>query len=184
MSAKNRGAKVAPHEFYPTPKKATQAILGELDPLWMRMDASKRIYVGRKWGEPCAGDSSIIAELIGMGVEPSSIEWAELREGKDYLKDGLTGQVSAIITNPPFSLATQFIDRSLEEADFVAYLLRLNFWGSRKRKDWWQGKEPTHQFTLSERPSFTGKGTDATEYAWFVWDRLGLCKRPPGMYVI
>jgi hypothetical protein len=174
MSAKNRGAKVAEHEFYPTPRATVESLINEVT--W----PSKATY-----GDPCAGDSAIMIPFVKMGLsEPWWWEWAEIREGKDYLKDGLTGPVDAIITNPPFSLATDFIDRSLGEALFVAYLLRLNFWGSRKRKDWWQGKEPTHQFTLSERPSFTGKGTDATEYAWFVWDRLGLCKRPPGMYVI
>lgn len=177
MSAKNRGTVVAPHEFYPTPRKTVESLIRELD----LSDLSK----DNKFGDPCAGDSAIIVPFVKSGItEPRQWEWAEIREGKDYLKDGLTGRVDCIITNPPFSLATQFIDRSLEEAGFVAYLLRLNFWGSRKRKDWWQGKEPTHQFTLSERPSFTGKGTDATEYAWFVWDRFGLCKRPPGMYVI
>jgi hypothetical protein len=117
-------------------------------------------------------------------VEPRQWEWAEIREGKDYLKCGFSSHVDGIITNPPFSLATDFIDRSLSEADFFAYLLRLNFWGSKKRKGWWQGKSPSHQFTLSERPSFTGKGTDATEYAWFVWDNIGLCLKKPGMYVL
>ena len=30
---------------------------------------------------------------------------------------------------------------------------------------------PTSLFVLSKRPSFTGKGTDATDYAWYVWDK-------------
>jgi hypothetical protein len=174
MSAKGRGSKVADHEFYPTPPSAIQSLLNELE----QPDSFFR------WGEPCAGDGVIIAEVWKrFRVEPSQWEWAELREGKDYLKQGLTGRVDCIITNPPFSLATSFLDKSLE-SPFVAYLLRLNFLGSGKRKDWWQGKEPTHLFTLSKRPSFTGKGTDATEYAWFVWDHLGLCKRDKGVYVI
>jgi hypothetical protein len=176
MSAKGRGAVVREHEFYATPRSAIESFLLELDGSMVRQ---------MKWGEPCAGDNAIINAMWRIHkVEPSQWEWAEIREGKDYLKDGLTGCVDGNITNPPFSLATDFIDLSLEDAFFNAYLLRLNFFGSKKRKDWWQGKEPTHLFTLSERPSFTGKGTDATEYAWFVWDGIGLCKRKPGMYVI
>lgn len=175
MSAKGRGARVVESEFYPTPQATVESLIAELDLADTTM----------KWGDPCAGSSDIIMPFIKKGLtEPMDWEWAEIREGKDYLKEGMTGGVSCIVTNPPFSLATQFIDRSLQEADFVAYLLRLNFWGSKKRKEWWQGKEPTHQFTLSQRPSFTGKGTDATEYAWFVWDGLGLCRRKPGMYSI
>lgn len=176
MSAKGRGSIVAPHEFYATPRATVESLIKELtfDP-WHSL----------KYGDPCAGNSDIIIPFVKGGyTEPMDWEWAEIREGKDYLTEGMTGEVDCIVTNPPFSLATQFIDRSLGEADFVAYLLRLNFWGSKKRKEWWEGKEPTHQFTLSQRPSFTGKGTDSTEYAFFVWDRLGLCRRPPGMYVI
>ena len=30
---------------------------------------------------------------------------------------------------------------------------------------------PTALHVLSKRPSFTGKGTDATDYAWYVWDK-------------
>lgn len=178
MSAKNRGAKIAPHEFYPTPRKAVESLIDEV-----RFGA---LHSAEKFGDPCAGDGAIMVPFVKNGItEPRQWEWAEIREGRDYLDDGMTGKADIIITNPPFSLATQFIDQSFKgDPIFIAYLLRLNFWGSRKRRDWWQGKEPTHQFTLSERPSFTGKGTDATEYAWFVWDGLGLCKRPPGMYVI
>jgi hypothetical protein len=180
MSAKGRGAVVREHEFYATPVSAIEAILRELDGARAKQ---------MKWGEPCAGDGAIINAMWRIHkVEPSKWEWAEIREGKDYLKGGLTGEVDGNMSNPPFSLAVDFINQSLSEAGFVAYLLRLNFWGSKKRKEWWQEMQEatpvTHQFTLSERPSFTGKGTDATEYAWFVWDGIGLCNRKPGMYVI
>lgn len=30
-------------------------------------------------------------------------------------------------------------------------------------------RHPSDVFVLPRRPSFTGGGTDATEYAWFVW---------------
>jgi hypothetical protein len=34
--------------------------------------------------------------------------------------------VSAIITNPPFSLAQEFVERALDHCGYVAYLLRTN----------------------------------------------------------
>ena len=182
MSAKGRGAVVVPHEFYATPRKTVESLINELQTDIFKASSG---FGSAKFGDPCAGNNDIIIPFVkGDYTEPSDWEWAEIREGKDYLEGGMTGEVDCIITNPPFSLATEFIDRSLQEAQFVAYLLRLNFWGSKKRKEWWQGKEPTHQFTLSERPSFTGKGTDATEYCWLVWDKAGLCRRDPGMYVV
>lgn len=208
MSAKGRGAQSRVSGNYPTPPGPINSFLDELYPLALP---------NLRWGEPCAGDGAIIREMLKRGVEPSKWEWAEIREGKDYLLGGMTGRVDAIITNPDFSIAQEFIERSLREAKFCAYLLRLNFFGSRKRREWWQGKEPTHLYTLAERPSFVdvckgnkskgikqcgasylkdegrskcncggniGPGTDATEYAWFVWDGLGLCKRDPGMHII
>ena len=212
MSAKGRGTIVIPNEFYSTPEATIKALCNELE-----LSQSERDSL--TFGEPCIGEGHIqrvVTEELGIHLP---WEWAELSKGRDYLTEGLTGAVDCIITNPPFSLASQFIDQSLEEASagFTAYLLRLNFFGSRRRHDWWQGKEPTHLFTLSERPSFVdvckgkksagirpckssyrkeenrkicdcggivGAGTDATEYAWFVWDNAQLCKRDPGMYVI
>lgn len=169
MSATNRGAVRRESDFYPTPAETTKSLINELD-----LKTAKYFV----WGEPCCGDNAIIN---ASGLE--QWEAIDIKNGDDYLQCGLS-DVDAIITNPPFALAKEFIEKSLGEAEFVAYLLRLNFLGSQKRHDWWQGKEPTHLFTLSKRPSFTGKGTDATEYAWFVWDRIGLCKREPGIYVI
>ena len=163
------------HDFYATPGWVTDLLIAELVP---------QCY-GFKWGEPAAGSGAIIERFVLAGGEPSAWEWAELTEGRDYLKDGLTGKVDWIIANPPFILAQEFITRSLGEAKFNAYLLRLNFFGSKKRKQWWRTRIPTHLFVLSERPRFVyGKGTDATEYAWFVWDYVGLCRRRPGIYVI
>lgn len=182
MSAKGRGAKVREHEFYATPRSAIEPFLLELDADRVR---------SMRWSEPCAGDNAIINEMWRTHkVEPMQWGWCEIREGKDYLTNYIDeiGVVDGIITNPPFSLAVDFINTSLKHSDFTAYLLRLNFWGSKKRKEWWQEMQETipvtHQFTLADRPSFTGKGTDATEYAWFVWDGINLCNRRPGMYVI
>ena len=167
MSATNRGAVRRERDYYPTPSECTWALMKEII-----------IPIGSVLCEPCAGDGAI----------PDASNWpewvyAEIEEDIDYLNTDFNF-VDGIITNPPFSLAQEFLEKSLREADFVAYLLRLNFLGSQKRKLWWQDKTPTHLYVLSKRPSFTGNGTDATEYAWFVWDKQGWCKRDPNIYVI
>ncbi|WP_436663579.1 hypothetical protein ACOALA_13645 [Alicyclobacillus acidoterrestris] len=87
-----------------------------------------------------------------------------------------------IITNPPFSLAQEFVEKSLTLANCVIMLLRLNFLASGKRKEFWEKHPPTAIHVLTKRPSFTGTGTDATDYAWFVWDTTGRQKR--GLYWI
>jgi hypothetical protein len=92
----------------------------------------------------------------------------------------------AIVTNPPYNLALPFIEKAIrshvakpneqsidvpydsEPSIDLAFLLRLNFLGSQKRADFHRA-HPCDVFVLPRRPSFTGGGTDATEYAWFVW---------------
>lgn len=217
MSAANRGAVRRLQDNYQTPLPAIEALARELEPHRARI---------MTWAEPAAGDGNIISAFWRLlGVQPGAWRWAEIMEGRDYLADGIADHrgdgwgpatpygLRGIVTNPPYlgDLPQRFVDRSLDEAPFVAYLLRQGFRGSQKRRDWWQGKEPTHLFTLAERPSFmdacTRKGcattlpadvysrcpkcggtvraaADAADYEWFVWDRVGLCLRRPGVYVV
>jgi hypothetical protein len=85
--------------------------------------------------------------------------------------------VDLILTNPPFSLAKEFIEHSVVLAPTVLMLLRINYLGSIGRHKWWKQYTPTALHVLSKRPSFTGKGTDATDYAWYVWDKSERLKR-------
>lgn len=165
MSATNRGRKRNKNDFYPTPGWCVDELLSELKPVTLH-----------SFCEPCRANGQIFDR-----VNAKRKLWAELSDGRDYLKRQYG--VQAIITNPPFSLAQEFLEKSLREAQFVAYLLRVNFIGSQRRFEFWQGNEPTHLFGLSRRPDFSGGG-DACEYAWFVWDYLDLCIRRPGLYAI
>jgi hypothetical protein len=165
MSATNRGSERIPKDFYPTPEWAVDVML----PLF---DFSKCSC----FLEPCRG-SGVIYNKVPM----KNKQWAELSKGRDYLKDLYDlPENSIIITNPPFSLALEFLGKSLWEAGTVCYLLPLNFLGSIKRHEFWKANPPTHLFPLSRRPSFTGKGTDACDYAWFVWDCQDICEHPKG----
>lgn len=87
--------------------------------------------------------------------------------GEDFLQDHHNR--ACVVTNPPFSLAQEFVQHSLEVADETFMLLRLNFLGAQKRADWWKTHEPDAIFVLSERPDFTGEGGDSCEYGWFYW---------------
>ncbi|MEO6575502.1 MAG: hypothetical protein ABIP89_16760, partial [Polyangiaceae bacterium] len=76
-----------------------------------------------------------------------------------------------VISNPPFSLAQAFVQKSLDLAKptraTVAVLLRLAFLESKKRAKF-HADNPSDVFVLTERPSFTGDGkSDSCAYAWF-----------------
>lgn len=87
----------------------------------------------------------------------------------ELAKDIEDKSIDLIITNPPFVLAMEFIKESIRIAKKVAMLLRLNFVRGENRDEFMRETKPSI-LALADRPSFTGRGTDATEYGWFVWD--------------
>lgn len=166
MSATNRGSKRHPNDFYSTPIYSTESLLNVLN-----------LNNVQSFLEPCKGDGAIY-DLINVPEK----NFAEISLGINYFNEQYKN-IDLIITNPPFSLAKDFLIKSLSEAKSIFYLLRLNYLGSKDRVSFWQNNKPTHVLVLSARPSFT-KGTDATEYAWFGWDHLGICKLDPGIHVL
>lgn len=177
MSATNRGAVRREADFYETPPESVEALLRSY----------KAIEYGDKILEPSAGSGAIIQVLRSLGYD-NDIDAVEIRPEEtvnlyrsgatdvfieDYLKFSKR-KYDLIIGNPPYSLAQEFIDKSLElltPGGRLVFLLRTNFLESEKRFNWWSDKIPSGLYVLHKRPSFTGKGTDATSYSWFIWDR-------------
>jgi hypothetical protein len=79
-------------------------------------------------------------------------------------------ELDLLITNPPFSLAMEFIlhARKIFPGTPLCFLLRLNFLESQKRASFFKTAMPD-VYVLPKRPSFMGNGTDATGYGWFIW---------------
>lgn len=163
------------YDSYPTPTWCTEAIVRQI--VW---GDSARIF------EPCAGEGAIAEVLVsrdcGRVLAADINPDARMGNGVDFLKNDDSERYDFIITNPPFSLAQEFVEKSLTLANCVIMLLRLNFLASKSRKEFWEKHPPTAIHVLTKRPSFTGSGTDATDYAWFVWDTTGRQKR--GLYWI
>ena len=194
MSATNRGTVKNENDFYPTPEYTIDSILEEID--------FSKVHSFR---EPCRGNGAIYDKVL-----ITKKDYYELSEGKDYLVGSAAERVDLILTNPPFSLAKEFIEKAIKESDTVCMLQRVNFLGSQIRKAFWHKYPPTHLFVLAQRPKFIAKCTkckpsnnyststtkcpvcgskvnpasDATEYAWFVWDKKNVFKRSNGIYVI
>lgn len=69
-------------------------------------------------------------------------------------------------------LAEKFVRRALElvgKKGTVAMLLRENFLVPKRRRALREESGVPDIFALERRPSFNGSGTDACDYAWFVW---------------
>ena len=74
--------------------------------------------------EPCRGDGAFYKAmqeynhaLKGLSVEVEDVDWCEISEGKDFFD--YNGKVDWIITNPPYSIFDDFLDKAFEVADNV-----------------------------------------------------------------
>jgi|2_EtaG_2_1085320.scaffolds.fasta_scaffold16091_6 hypothetical protein len=162
MSRAKAIAKRNPYDFYATPE-------------WCYEKLDFPFHLFRRAHEPCRGDGRIVSFLEKKGLDVTS---SEIREGEDFFD--WKGETDLIFTNPPFSIAQEFLEHSLPRAKCVVMLLRINFLGSKKRYEFWEKSPLDALYVLSKRPSFTGKGTDATEYAWFIWQQEEYVR--PGIY--
>jgi len=98
----------------------------------------------------------------------------DIETGTDYLTASLPeSDVSWIITNPPFSIADGFIERSYEHCLPFALLLKTQFWHARKRYDMFAKNRPAYILPLTWRPDFMfkqrGKGSPLMDVTWTVW---------------
>ena len=175
MSSTNRAAPRRPADYYPTPTWCTALLLEELH------------LPGGRWLEPCAGDGAILRAVSSVRDD---VVWhtGDIRASGGVVADHpavarhTTGDFlsmtppevpyDVLLTNPPYSLAMEFVRHGLLMADHVVMLLRLNFLASGGRAAFMREHTPS-VYVLPNRPSFTGKGTDSIEYAWFHWSRLG-----------
>ena len=85
-----------------------------------------------------------------------------------------------IITNPPYSKAQEFVEKSLSlvsEGSKVAMFLKLMFLEGKKRRTLFEGHPPRRIWVSSSRlkcainGDFDNTGTSATAYAWYVWEK-------------
>ena len=176
MSATGRGTERKPHDFYATPIDCVENFINNYG-----IDRIKGNIL-----EPSAGNGNIIQSIKDFGYL-NNITALEIREEE---RDNLT-QISdkviidnfleweadkdydIIIGNRRYTYAREIIEKCFKIANkntVIIMLLRTAFLESKSRYEFWQQHPLSGLYTLSKRPSFTGKGSDATSYSWFIWD--------------
>jgi len=168
MSSTNRGSTRHPDDHYATPSWCVDALRLVLP----RFDG---LVIDAGCGEGAILEALGHAPVIGVELAHARAQLAIAKGHRIVEADFLAysdRNVRAVIMNPPYKLAKEFVDHAMRLVQlndgFVAALLRLPFLAGQKRRGWWQDN-PADVYVLSRRPSFTGKGTDSCDYAWFVW---------------
>lgn len=110
-------AQNSPDDFQ-TPPVALNPLIPYLCPLWTI------------W-EPAAGKGNLVRALCGKGFD---VEGSDIRTGQDFLT-WKPEYFDCIITNPPFSLKDDFLERAYDLGVPFAFLLPLTtFEGKRRQK--------------------------------------------------
>lgn len=165
MTGGNRGqmsgeqSERAENDFYPTPREVTEALLSVWTP------------PGVVW-EPACGDGSVSRVLESHGHDVVSTDLINRGFGKpDVNFLGCDKLTDCIVTNPPFSLAEDFIRKArLMGVNHMALLLKSTYWHASSRLRLFKSWRPSRVYALSWRVDFKDQGAPVMECSWFIWE--------------
>lgn len=153
-------------DLYPTPPEVTVALMR-----FLKLPRSTQIW------EPACGQDDMVEALRGCGMLAYG---TDIRSGQDFLDSwqprSTIAACSWIITNPPFSLADEFIRHAAEIGKPFAMLLKAQYWHAAKRAQLFREIPPSYVLPLTWRPDFLFKERDGKKGAsplmdvmWCVW---------------
>jgi hypothetical protein len=165
------------NDFYPTPPLAVWC-------LSMYSNIPQNVL------EPAAGHGDISYELkrLGRNVTSSDLygykkKYVPIESGIDYLNLPKLNNVDGMVTNPPYhkDLPFKFLQKSIQEYDYTAMLLRLTFLEGIKRNTFFNLHPPSDVIIFSDRLGFSKVPSrdyymnkqvgGMICYAWFVFDK-------------
>lgn len=165
---------------FPTPPWATRALCE-----WLLKRRQIQLLSCR---EPAANRGHMVRPLLEYfwNVMPSDIhDYGAGFPVQDYLFGPLPPLADWTITNPPFRLAEQFIERALATSRRgVAVIVRSAFLEGVGRHERLFSKEPPTdilQFTervVMHKGKLSANGSTATAYCWIVWDKARIGRSP------
>ncbi len=164
MSQRESGYERKERDLYETPEWVTHALVSHLP-------RPPQLGV---W-EPACGSGKMVAAL---GVLDCPIDGTDisLNPEHDFLLADSALDFDAIITNPPYQLAQEFIEKSLELMacdGVVAMLLRTDFDHAKTRQHLFSGcRAFAKKLVLTKRIKWfeESKGQPSFNHAWFIWD--------------
>lgn len=165
------------NDFYATDPKSTRALL----------DIVK--FDGETFLEPCCGEGHI-AKVIKEYYPNAKITAFDIvdrgygKGGVDFLTYKTEEKFDNVITNPPYSLAQEFIEKSLDlvnENGKVAMFLKIQFLEGTKRKEFFDKAPLKYVYVFRARQSPWMNGNPTNEqgkkwsstmcFAWYIFEK-------------
>jgi len=155
------------HDDYPTPPFAVHELL-------------KRENFEGSVLEPCSGKGHIVNALLKDGIEAEAFDIRDEEgivgaRGVDFLETDCNHD--NIITNPPYALAQEFIEKGLSTINKkMALLLRLSYLESQGRYPLFKSTPIKKVYIFSKRlPFWDGDKWNESggqfTHAWFIWEK-------------
>lgn len=142
-------------------------------------------FTGRVW-DPACGSGTIPRvhkqhDISAIGTDLRKRGFEDIG-GVDFLSDDWQpGEYTDIVTNPPYGVAMEFIERARSRADRVCVLVPMRFLNSGRRADYFRLKPPARIWILGNRPSMppgealwnglVSVGGGKIDYCWVVFER-------------
>lgn len=148
-----------------------------VDPLHPPYTAVEPSVGGGAWVTALRAHCASGVHVRAHDVEPTApgLALADETVVGDYLTSRIA-PAGLVIGNPPYSGDIHsWVDRGLQDAPVVAYLLRSSILGSVGRRPWFEDHPPHSVYVLSPRPRWEGPGalpqTDTADPILVVWTR-------------
>lgn len=166
------------NDFYATPRNAVVAILNEiklngsiLEPAAGQGHISKILKEYYPYNEIVSTDLVQREDKFGVKIEG----------GIDFLTYKFNKKFDNIITNPPFNLAQEFIERSLKLSnDKVIMFAKIQLLEGGKRREMFDNTPLKYVYVFTKRVNPLRNGEELDEngkpwsstmcFAWFVWE--------------
>lgn len=162
MSQRDSGYERKERDLYEMPEWATLALIPHLP------------RQPRSIWEPGCGSGKMLAALRKMDADTCG---TDIDQGKDFFDYSTASNFDAIITNPPYERATDFIWHALALTmpafGLVAMLLRTDFDHAKTRADLFaKNSRFAKKVALTKRIKWfeDSKGQPSFNHAWFIWD--------------
>lgn len=135
-----------------------------------------------RWGWAVRNYCGENTNLVGIDISdentPSDYDVFKVMNFLD-IDDSSNESFDIVIGNPPYSLADEFVKKSLDlvvPGGYVYFLLRLPFLEGRRRQlELYRKNQPKKVYVLTRRPSFFStngrKTVDSLSYAMFLWKK-------------
>ena len=166
----------AEDDYYATPHIATEMLLDN-------------VSFSGNFLEPCVGGGHI-ADVIKKyyNSEVFGCDLVDRGYSTTFVADFLTQEFDRkfdnIVTNPPYSLAQEFLEKGMEvinDNGKIAMFLKIQFLEGAKRKEMFSKYPPKYIYVFSKRQNPWRNGSSVDEkgkpwsstmcFAWFIWEK-------------